>query len=252
MKHKINIAIFTALFGLEIYFFNGSAMLPTILVVTGLVFLSIIGLGVLLLRLNYFVPTINRLKGDKVLLTFDDGPELDKTQKILEILKEHNIGALFFLIGKKVETNKAIVEEIIEEGHLIGNHSFSHNNFMAFHSTKSLIQDLTKAETTLDTLLLDRPKLFRPPIGYTTPNYTRAIKRLGLKCVGWRLRSYDTLSKDPKKMISRLVRATRKGDIVLFHDNLSITIECLPEYIVEAKQNGIIFASREEVKNIFS
>ena len=217
---------------------------------TILVFLVITCLGVVFLRLNYFVPVTSRLKGDKVLLTFDDGPDPDNTQKILDILNEHNIGALFFLIGRKVETNKDIVQKVIEEGHLIGNHSYSHNNLMAFYSTNALIKDITKAEEMLDSISLDRPKLFRPPIGYTTPNYTRALKRLKLKCVGWRLRTYDTLSKDPERLISRLVRATKKGDIVLFHDTLNITLECLPKYIFEAKRNGIIFVSRDEVKNV--
>lgn len=225
-------------------------MFVVILLLTGLLFFTITGLGVIFIRLNYFVPAISRLKVDRVLLTFDDGPDPDNTQKILDILNEHDIGALFFLIGNKVEANKGIVEKIIDEGHLIGNHSYSHDNFMAFHSTKSLIQDLTKAEEILDTLSLDRPKLFRPPIGYTTPNYTRALKRLNLKCIGWRLRTYDTLSKDPKKLIRRLVRTTKKGDIVLFHDNLNVTLECLPKYIVEAKRNNIIFVSKNEVKNV--
>jgi peptidoglycan-N-acetylglucosamine deacetylase len=250
LKHKINTAIFIALFGLEIYFFRSSEMFAVILVLTGLLFFSIIGLGVFFLKLNYFVPAINRLKVDRVLLTFDDGPDPDYTQKIVDILNEHNIGALFFLIGNKVVANKGIVERIIDEGHLIGNHSYSHNNFMAFYSTKTLVQDLTKAEEILDTLSLDRPKLFRPPIGYTTPNYTRVIKRLNLKCIGWQLRTYDTLFKDPDKLISRLVRETKKGDIVLFHDNLKVTLECLPKYIAKAKQNGIIFVSKDEVKNV--
>jgi peptidoglycan/xylan/chitin deacetylase (PgdA/CDA1 family) len=250
LKHKINTAIFITLFGLEIYFFRSSDLFPALLVGTALLFLAIIGIGVVFIRLSYFVPTTSRLKGDKVLLTFDDGPDPDNTQKILGILNEHNIGAFFFLIGNKIEANKGIVEEIIREGHMIGNHSYSHNNFMAFYSTKALINDFTKTEEILDSLSKDRSRFFRPPIGYTTPNYTRALKRLNLKCIGWRLRTYDTLTKDPGKLISRLVRTTKKGDIVLFHDNLNVTLECLPKYIAEAKQNGIIFVSKDEVKNV--
>ena len=222
-----------------------------ILVITLFIFFSIVGLGVLFLKLNYFVSSTNRLNSNKVLLSFDDGPEPSTTPQVLDILKKHEVGALFFTIGEKVQANKALTERINEEGHLIGNHSNTHNNILALYSTRSLINDLRQAENELDKIIKDRPKLFRPPIGYTNPNFSRALKRLELKCVGWRLRSFDTLFKSSYKLSKHLIKSVRSGDIVLLHDNLDVTLNALSDFIIQAKKNGIVFVSRQEVKNIF-
>jgi len=251
VKHKLNIALFIVIMASEILLFRSSDALPLILIITALVFLAIVGLGVLFIQFNYFLISKSRLTGKKVLLTFDDGPVEGSTERILEVLQENGIGAVFFLIGKKVEANKFVAEKIVREGHIIGNHTYSHNNFTALYSTKKLIKEIGKTEDILNAISTDRPKLFRPPIGYTTPNYARALKHLKLKCIGWRLRSYDTLSKNSETFVKRLVRSTKEGDIVLFHDNLKVTAESLADYIISAKRNGIIFVSKEDLKNLF-
>jgi len=251
VKHKINSFFFLLIFIFEFYFLNDSEYFYSVLICTFLVLILIIGCGVVFLKLRYFVPSINKLASDKVLLTFDDGPDSVITEKILEILEKNNIGALFFLIGEKVEQNRAIADKIVKCGHLIGNHSYSHNNFMAFSSTKEIVKECRKADIALNKVCKDRPSLFRPPIGYTTPNYTRAIERLKTRCIGWRLRSYDTIYKTSEKMVKRLVLKTRKGDIVLFHDTLKVTSDSLQTYITEVQNNGIIFVSKEEIKTLF-
>ena len=251
MKHKINSLLFILIFIFEFYFLNDSEYFYSILTITFLVLVLIVGCGVVFLKLSYFVSSVNKLECNKVLLTFDDGPDVENTQKILNVLEKNKIGALFFLIGKKVEENEELAKTIVQKGHLIGNHSYSHNNFMAFSSANEIIKECRKADLVLNKVSSDRPSLFRPPIGYTTPNYTRAIKRLKTKCIGWRLRSYDTIFKTPKKMVKRLVNNTRKGDIVLFHDTLKVTSASLQKYITEVQKNGIIFVSTEEIKTLF-
>ena len=251
MKHKLNTILFLILIVLEVCFISDRATLINSIILTFVVFSLIVGAGVVFLKLNYFVKSINRTNSEKVLLTFDDGPDPENTRNVLAILREKKVGAVFFLIANKVEDNQEIVKEIIADGHVIGNHSFGHNNFMAFFSTKALVDDLKKADDILDQLAPDRPKLFRPPIGYTTPNFTRALKKLKLHCMGWSLRSYDTLFKTPEKLIQRMIKSTRNGDIVLFHDNLPITSTALEKYIEGSRKNGIIFVSPEEINTCY-
>lgn len=221
-----------------------------ILFLLGLVFFLILSAGVLFMKFNYFMKNKNRLNSSKVLLTFDDGPHETNTRKILSILKSHDIKAIFFVIGDRITQNSDLACEIAEEGHIIGNHSQSHNPMMSLFSKKRLNTEILQAQDSISEVISVKPSIFRPPIGYTNPNYASVLNKLSMKCIGWSLRSYDSIYKTSDKLISRLVGKTKPGDIVLLHDNLDVTSDSLNEYIVRAKSNGIIFASSEDIKNI--
>lgn len=250
MKHRINILVFSVAIVATCLFLSEHTYFYTILIVLGLTFFLILSAGVLFMKFNYFLQNVTRLKSDLVLLTFDDGPHPEFTPKILDILDRHKVKAIFFVVGSKLSANPDITQRIIEDGHIIGNHSQDHNPLMSMFSKARLLKEITSAQETIAESIKVKPSIFRPPIGYTNPNYAAVLKSLNMKCIGWTLRSYDSVYKTPNKLIKRLVNNSKPGNIVLLHDNLKVTASSLDTFIAQAKSNGIIFASSENIKNI--
>src|SRR5690606_17833233 len=110
---------------------------------------------------------------------FDDGPHPDFTPQILKLLRQHNAKATFFCIGKKVAQHPEIVKGIIAEGHIIGNHTYSHTKAFGFLSTKKVTDELQTTEETIERLTGLKTKLYRPAFGVTNPNISTAVKLLG-------------------------------------------------------------------------
>jgi len=251
MKHRLNILLYALSVTLICLFFRDNDYFILLLLGVTLISFIALSLGVLFMQYNYFLKSTTELSNNRVLLTFDDGPHPTNTTKILDILAKEDIKAVFFIIGEKAEQYPQIVKRIVEEGHLIGNHSYAHNNFMSMYSKGRLRKELVKAQETLYKISGKHIVLFRPPIGYTNPNYAAVLKDLKLKCIGWTLRSYDTVHKEPTKLNDRLVSMTKPGQIVLLHDNLDVSANALRTYVSKAKTNGIIFASSLDIKTIF-
>lgn len=171
-----------------------------------------------------------------IALTFDDGPHPIYTPKILDILRENNIKATFFLIGSKAETWPDIVKQIHDDGHLIGNHTYSHSVFYPFWNSNRIYEDVQKNNDIIFKIIGRRPIIFRPPFGVTNPLIRKAVKS-SFKCIGWSVRSFDTLACLKRDSIGeRIAHNIKNGDIVLLHDNreksdflLSFVIERIKE-----------------------
>jgi peptidoglycan/xylan/chitin deacetylase (PgdA/CDA1 family) len=101
-------------------------------------YLAATAYGSFKIQANYFLKSINKGQRKSIALTFDDGPDPDTTPIILEILKQKNVKATFFVIGKKAEKYPELLRQIDEEGHIVANHSYSHHNLIAFFSTEKL------------------------------------------------------------------------------------------------------------------
>ncbi len=171
----------------------------------------------------------------RIYLTFDDGPDKKITPRILEILKKYNVKATFFCIGKKAETYPNILKQIAEEGHVVGNHSYSHSLYFDFFGTAKILKELKKTNRTVKQITGEECKVFRPPYGVTNPNIARAVKKTGMQVVGWSIRSFDTV-KNKKQVMKRLQKA-QNGDIILFHDTKEQTPEILDEFLRSYKQS---------------
>ncbi|MCK4569166.1 MAG: polysaccharide deacetylase family protein [Bacteroidales bacterium] len=193
-------------------------------------------------------------KGDtdkkQIAITFDDGPHADITPKVLDILKLHDIKAGFFLIGKNTEKNPEIVKRMLDEGHLIGNHSWSHSNFFGFWCTKKVVASLRKNEDFIEGISGKRTNLFRPPFGVTNPNIARAARLLDYAVTGWSIRSLDTMGKSNEKIIIRVVKRLKPGSVILFHDNHEGIIPILESVIKIAVAEGYTFISPDKLLNI--
>ncbi|WP_277010545.1 polysaccharide deacetylase family protein [Capnocytophaga granulosa] len=204
----------------------------------GLLFVGLLSLGVFDIRLGYFVPTLCRLKNKQkrqVVLTFDDGPT-ELTPLFLDLLKQYEAKAIFFCIGRQIAQYPQIVQRIKEEGHLIGNHTYSHIPQNCFASTAVMTQEIQQTDALLAQLGIVTP-YFRPPYGVTNPHIAKAAKRMGKIVVGWDIRSLDTVIKDETRLWSRVVSKLNQGNIILMHDTSERTLHVLEQLLKYLKAN---------------
>jgi peptidoglycan/xylan/chitin deacetylase (PgdA/CDA1 family) len=178
---------------------------------------------------------------NKIYLTFDDGPTPEITEWVLEILKEHQIKATFFCIGKNIQKHPAIFNKVINDGHAIGNHTFNHLNGWKtpFGSYLENI-DLCKSE-----IRNQQSTLFRPPYGKIKTTQSKKLRQLGYKIIMWDVLSADfDQSITPEKCLENVLQNTQSGSVIVFHDsikafkNLEYT---LPKSIAILKQKGFEF-----------
>jgi peptidoglycan-N-acetylglucosamine deacetylase len=201
-------------------------------------YLIISGIGSVILSMQFFVPVISGGKGG-VSLSFDDGPVVGKTEKILEILKRENVPAAFFCIGKRISDNPELARRIIDEGHIIGNHSYFHRATFDLQSSTMITKELADTDSAIHRLTGMRPRFFRPPYGVTNPMVAKAVKRRNYKVIGWTVRSFDTVIKDPTRLLERVTKPLKSGDIILFHDHCDSTADILPDLLAHIRKSGL-------------
>lgn len=205
-----------------------------------LVYLSIGALGATMLSLQYFVPShVRGSRTDAIALTFDDGPIPGKTEKILALLHARGIPATFFCIGHRVAANPQLVATIHTEGHLLGNHSYWHGKTFDMQTAGTIASELHQTDDALATIIGRRPRFFRPPYGVTNPMVARAVRLGGYTVVGWSVRSFDTVIKDQAKLLTRVTRSLKGGDIVLFHDYSDSMLDVLPAFLDHVAKLGL-------------
>lgn len=189
---------------------------------------------------NFFINVKSKGDGSKneVALSFDDGPAAAFTPQILDILRQHKVSAAFFCIGQRIAEHEDIVERIHAEGHVIGNHSYSHNFWFDMKSARGMRKDLQMANEEIMQHAGVQPRLFRPPYGVTNPNLAKAIETGNYIPVGWSIRSLDTVIKDEQKLMERVTANIRPGDIFLFHDHCEATVKILPALIEHIRGKG--------------
>ncbi|MEI9944615.1 MAG: polysaccharide deacetylase family protein [Chitinophagaceae bacterium] len=130
---------------------------------------------------NFFIKIICSADTDKkeIAISFDDGPATNYTTEILDILNQDNTKAAFFCIGNRIAGNENIIRRIKKEGHIIGNHSYSHHFWFDMYSAEKMQSDLEQMGNEMEKVTGMRPKLFRPPYGVTNPNLKKAIIKGG-------------------------------------------------------------------------
>ncbi len=161
----------------------------------------------------------NREKRGCVALTFDDGVDPKLTPQLLDLLDRYDAKASFFIIGDKALRSPEIVRSIHERGHSIGNHSMFHKGSFPMQSSGAIYDEVMRCNATIESIIGDRVKYFRPPFGVTNPMVGDAIKRSKLCSVGWSIRSFDTMNHQVEDVARRVTTQIKGGDIVLMHDN---------------------------------
>jgi len=214
---------------------------------------TIMILGSIKIQWNYFFFSYSH--GDReipvIALTFDDGPHRDFTPRILEILDKHKIKAAFFCVGKRIEEYPEIFKKINNNGHLAGNHSYSHSPWFDIFPVQKMTEEILRTDKVIENLTGLKPKLFRAPFGVTNPALRKALRRTGHISVSWSLRSFDTVLK-PEKALNKVIRNLNNGDIVLFHDRIPGTPQIIDKFISHCLESGLKFVRLDELLNINS
>jgi peptidoglycan/xylan/chitin deacetylase (PgdA/CDA1 family) len=185
--------------------------------------------------------------GPYIAMTFDDGPSVTLTPKLLDLLAAHHIKATFFVIGENVAEHPEIVARAAREGHEIGNHSWSHPNFVKM-SDDGVRRQLQQTDDAIKSATGKRPSLMRPPYGSITPREKRWIHDdFGYQIILWDVDPYDWKRPGPAVVRSRILKETRPGSIVLSHDIHPGTIEAMPSTFDELEAKGFKFVTVSEL-----
>ena len=196
---------------------------------------------------NFFLTSIHKSPMSTLAITFDDGPHETNTARVLDILNEKNAKASFFLIGKNVEAHPEIAKRIVDEGHSVGIHSFSHSRMHGFFSTNRVEREILETNIALSDATGKTTFLYRAPFGVTNPNIAKAVKRTSMKSIGWNIRLFDTMAVNAQELLKKAkIKVNGRGSILLLHDTCDLTVEILPELIEHCKREGIQLNALDE------
>ncbi len=217
-----------------------------------LLWIGINAVGSSLISSNYHVKAYCNNSSEtekKIAITFDDGPSV-YTLEVLQLLKKYNAKATFFCIGKNIETHPEILKQIIDDGHLVGNHSYSHSKFFDFYNQDKIRKEIIKTDQLLEQFTRGKINFFRPPYGVTTPSIRRALKVSGHKTIGWNIRSLDGGTKNQELILNRIIKRVSPGGIVLLHDTGAHSVLVLEQFLQFLQQNNYQVVSIEELLNL--
>lgn len=196
------------------------------------------------------VPTNEKV----IALTFDDGPDPDDTPLILDLLREYNARATFFVIGSRAEQYPDLVMREAAEGHEIANHTYSHTYFNKHISSEAIREEVRKAETVIRTVTGRSPELFRPPGGYYNDHLIEAMHGSGYQVVmwSWHQDTEDWRTPGVNKIVRKVLDNARNGDIILFHDHVhrkTQTIAALKHILPALRDKGFRFVTVSDLIN---
>lgn len=183
---------------------------------------------------------------NKIYLTFDDGPTPEITEWVLEELKKHNVKATFFCIGNNIQKHPDLFQKVINEGHVIGNHTYDHMNGWKTE-TKTYLENISLCDKQIQKSSIEnlQSKIFRPPYGKIKTAQAKIVRRLGYKIIMW-----DVLSADfdqtitPEKCLENVISNVKSGSVIVFHDSIKASHNlkyALPETLNFLKEKGFLF-----------
>ena len=216
-----------------------------------LIYVTVLFCGSYFIRMGFFLKSISSVKTNEkwIALSFDDGPA-ELTNTVLDILKANQAEAAFFLIGKKIPGNDALLKRMVQEGHIIGNHSFSHHPLFDLFGSGKMLNDMTAMNQLVKNITGLTPRFFRPPYGVTNPNLKKAVMSGGFISIGWSIRSYDTVIKNPHRLLSKILSGLKPGAILLLHDTSETTVAILPELLKAIQQKGFQIIRLDKMVNL--
>ena len=204
-----------------------------------LVFGAVQFYGAAYIQSQFHLPAICSGPTEKksVALTFDDGPHAN-TPAVLDVLSKYQVPATFFCIGKNISSQEEIMNRIVADGHLIGNHSFSHGFYIDFSNRAKWMEEISKTNALIAGYTGKTPRWFRPPYGVSTPPLAEAVKALKMQTIGWNVRSFDTKLDSADKILFRIQSLVKPGAIILLHDHVSLTPQVLEALILWLRQEN--------------
>lgn len=197
------------------------------------------------------VYTSGRVAGPYVALTFDDGPDPEDTPRLLNILKERNVKATFFLIGRNARAFPRVVERTYAEGHEVANHSMTHPTLSKL-SDAAVARELTGCSKAIaDALGGHQPQVFRPPYGaFTARQKEWAHREFGLPSILWSVDPLDWKIRNTAHVSNALIRGASNGGILLAHDIHPTTVAAIPSVVDTLLGRGYQFVTMGQLINM--
>ncbi|MFP3154193.1 polysaccharide deacetylase family protein [Lachnospiraceae bacterium ZAX-1] len=185
----------------------------------------------------------DRQEKKKVALTFDDGPNAEFTPLMLDALKGKNVKATFFLLGSEVERFPEIVKRIHDEGHLIGNHSFKHEQ-LSLLTSEQACERVNRTNKLIREIIGEDTTYLRPPFGDWKDNLDCEVNMIE---VLWDIDTRDWQNQNHSKIVNRVVTKVQENDIILMHDGYEATVSATLEIIDILKGDGYEFVTVDEL-----
>jgi peptidoglycan/xylan/chitin deacetylase (PgdA/CDA1 family) len=187
-------------------------------------------------RCNLLGPNITRLpeqarRQGMIAITIDDGPDPLVTPQVLDMLRDADATASFFLIARKAEQYPALVARIAGEGHSVENHSWSHSHTFAFSGPRRFRAEIGRAQQSLARLSGEEPRFFRAPAGMRNPLLQPVLSDLGLPLTSWTRRGFDTVKGDPRTVLD--------GHAALAPDGRAVILSVLPQLLGSCRRRGL-------------
>lgn len=224
-----------------------------------LVILLLIAFGTYYQSQNLTLPSLVKQAGtyymvhtqEKVVaLTFDDGPDPLYTGFMLDVLKEKNVKATFFVLGENAKKNPDLLKRISMEGHEIGNHGYSHS-----YTTSQFIRELVRTDEVVFQSIQQHTLFYRPPGGIVSKSVVEEVKDTGRVLTLWSIDSNDWQNPGPTRIVRNVVKSSFPGAIILLHDGgekREQTIQALSTIIEQLSQQGYRFVTVSELRNFES
>jgi len=188
----------------------------------------------------------------KVALTFDDGPDPVHTPRVLDVLAQHGIRASFFLIGERAVRAPALTRRIADEGHDLGNHTWSHRSLW-LSGPRETARQVEQGHAAIAEAAGTAPRFFRPPWGMTNLALFPLLRKLRTPCVFWSVQTESRRAAAGRVQLERARRRTRAGSILDLHDADGVPgagarlLEALPEMIAAIRGRGLSLVPLREL-----
>lgn len=194
-------------------------------------------------NVQWLGPVITRFKTDRkeAWLTIDDGPTED-TPLVLDLFDRHDVKATFFVKGVLTEQHPDLIAEILRRGHTLANHSQTHPAGSFWCSFPGRIaSEIDGCNRALQHVTGSQPRWFRAPVGMKNPAVHPALKRRGMRLIGWTARGFDAVVSDPEEVVSRIVPKLVPGAVIVLHQGRDHSLRVLERVIIGMKERGYSF-----------
>ena len=179
----------------------------------------------------------------KIALTFDDGPNEACTGRLLKGLKKRNVRATFFVIGKNVKANPKLTKRIYEDGHMIGNHTYSHID-MSKVSEEKAEKELKKTGRAVHAITGEYPQYMRPPYGVCSEKLEESMDMI---VVRWTIDPLDWKTENTDEIVKKVVTKAEENDIILLHDCYNTSVDAALKIVDILQEKGYEFVTVYEL-----
>jgi len=184
---------------------------------------------------------------NEISVTIDDGPDPVVTPAVLDLLDAHGARATFFCIAQRAAAHPALTREIVRRGHSVQNHSDVHRHNFSLLGMRGYANEIGRAQQRLADVTGMLPRFFRAPAGLRNPFLAPVLQRMDLTLVSWTRRGFDTVQRDPQRVLQRLTHKLAAGDIVLLHDGHAartsaerpVVLDVLPPLLQQLADAGL-------------